>query len=129
MLNPEEVARIYQQRLGGVLDQLMLAVALDADGRFMQELMIGKYTGHGFGLDPVHVLRPLIRAGAEAFVMVQSQPTAKPAALPDQRFFVEKLARAAKAVDLMLIDFLVIGGRGEGWLSYRDSGLLEEQVG
>jgi DNA repair protein RadC len=125
LLNPEDVARVYQHRLGGVLDQLMIAVALDADGRLMQQLLIGKHTGHGYGLDPVHVLRPLIRAGAEAFVIVQNHPSGEPKALPDQRFFAEKLARAAKAVDLFMIDFLVIGGRGDGWLSYSAEGLLQ----
>jgi DNA repair protein RadC len=56
---------------------------------------------------------------------VQNHPTGKPKPLPDQRLFAQKLARAAKAVDLLMIDFLVIGGRGDGWLSYRAQGLLQ----
>lgn len=124
LIAAEEVARVYTPRLGGGLDEVVVAVALDADGYFVSEMEVGRNTGQGFGLQPANVLRSMIRTGAEAFVVVVNNPSGKPRAAPDMTYFVERLEEAGRAVGIELVDVVVCGARDSGWISLRAEGIV-----
>lgn len=124
LIAAEEVARVYTPRLGGGLDEVVVAVALDADGYFLSEMEVGRNTGQGFGLQPANVLRSMIRTGAEAFVVVVNNPSGKPRAAPDMTYFVERLEEAGRAVGIELVDVVVCGARDSGWISLRAEGIV-----
>ncbi|GMV16715.1 MAG: hypothetical protein AMXMBFR56_49390 [Polyangiaceae bacterium] len=124
LIDAEEVAKVYTPRLAGELDEVVVAVALDADGFFRSEVEVGQNTGKGFGLESVTVLRAMIRAGAEAFLVVVNNPAGKPLATPDLRYFAERLDEAGAATGILLSDVVVIGARDTGWISLRPEGIV-----
>lgn len=124
LLSVDEVARVYVPRLAGQKDEIVLAIAVDSDGFLLQELELGRNTGEGFGLSPACVLRRVIRSGASAFLVVLNNPTGKPTVTPDLRHFGESLQRGGNAVDVLLLDVLVVGSRDSGWVSLAKAGVL-----
>lgn len=125
LLAAEEIARVYTPRLGAEKDEIVVALALDGDGYFLQEIEVGKNTGDGFGLAPPNVLRPMIRAGAEACFVVINAPSGKPRATPDLVVCAQRLEAAGEAVGIRLVDVVVVGAREHGWMSLAEQGLIE----
>jgi DNA repair protein RadC len=124
LIDGAEVAQVYTPRLAGELDEVVVAVALDADGFFRNEIEVGRNTGKGLGLEAATVLRAMIKAGAETFVVVLNNPSGKPLVSPDLKYFTEKLDAAGEAVGILLVDVVVIGARDSGWRSLRAEGIV-----
>lgn len=124
LIDAEDVAKVYKPRLAGELDEVGVAVALDADGYFRAEIEVGRNTGKGYGLEAATVLRAMIKAGAEAFVVVINNPAGKPLVSPDTQHFAEKLDSAGETVGILLTDVIVIGARDSGWNSLRAEGIV-----
>lgn len=124
MIAAEDVAKVYTARLAGELDEVVVAVALDADGYLRSEVEVGRNTAKGYGLEAATVLRKMIKAGAEAFVLVVSNPAGKPLLSPDTQHLAEKLDQAGDAVGILLTDVVVIGARDSGWISLRAAGIV-----
>lgn len=124
LITAEEVARVYTPRLAGELDEIVVAIALDGDGHFRSEVELGRNTGKGYGLEAATVLRSMIKAGAEAFVVVMNNPAGKPLVSPDTQHLAEKLDAAGEAVGILLVDVVVIGARDSGWISLRAEGIV-----
>lgn len=124
LIDVEEVAKVYTPRLAGELDEVAVAVALDADGQFRAEVEVGRNTGKGYGLEAAAVLREMIKAGAEAFCVVLNNPAGKPLLSPDTQHLAEKFDAAGEAVGILLSDVVVIGARDTGWISLRAEGIV-----
>lgn len=124
LIDAEEVARVYTPRLAGELDEVVVAVALDADGYFRAEVEVGRNTGKGYGLEAATVLRSMIKSGAEAILLVMNIPSGHPRATPDLIHFAQRLDAAGEAVGILLSDVLVIGARDSGWISLRAEGVV-----
>lgn len=124
LIDAEEVARVYTPRLAGELDEVVVAVALDADGYFRSEVEVGRNTGKGYGLEAATVLRAMIKCGAEAFLVVMNNPAGKPLVSPDTQHLAEKLDAAGEAVGILLVDVVVIGAGDTGWISLRAEGIM-----
>lgn len=124
LIDAEEVARVYTPRLAGELDEVVVAVAVDGDGYFRAEVEVGRNTGKGYGLEAATVLRAMIKAGAEACVVVMNNPAGKPLLAPDTQYLAERLDAAGVAVGILLVDVVVIGARDSGWISLRAAGIV-----
>lgn len=124
LIDAEEVAKVYTPRLAGELDEIVVAVALDGDGCLRSEVEVGRNTGKGYGIEAATVLRAMIKAGAEAFVLVMNNPAGKPLLSPDTQHLAEKLDAAGEAVGILLVDVVVIGATDSGWISLRAEGIV-----
>ncbi|MBK7581097.1 MAG: hypothetical protein IPI67_12895 [Myxococcales bacterium] len=78
----------------------------------------------GYGLEAATVLRSMIKAGAEAFVVVMNNPAGKPLLSPDTQHLAERLDAAGEAVGILLADVVVIGARDSGCISLRAEGIV-----
>lgn len=124
LIDADEVARVYTPRLAGELDEIVVAIALDGDGYLRSEVEVGRNTGKGYGLEVASVLRAMIKAGAEAFVVVMNNPAGKPLLAPDTQHLAEKLDAAGEAVGVLLVDVVVIGAGDSGWISLKAKGIV-----
>jgi hypothetical protein len=59
--SPDDIGRIYGQRLGTLVHEVMLAVAVDGRNRVRAEIEIARGGRHALALTAADVLRPLIR--------------------------------------------------------------------
>jgi DNA repair protein RadC len=125
LIDPRAVGQVYGQRLGGLMHEVMLAVALDGRSQFLAEIEIARGGTHSLAVNPRDVLRPILRCGASAFVLLHNHPGGDPT--PSQRDieFTHRIAPCADAIDLPLVDHVVIGGRGGGYVSLLALGVLQ----
>jgi DNA repair protein RadC len=124
-----EVARVYGERMGGLVHEEIYAVALDAQNRVMGEVRIAKGGGHGASLSPADVLRPMIRIGAAGIILVHNHPGGAPAPSAEDIDLTRGLALAGGLVGVPLVDHVIVGARGGGHVSLFDMGLISSRQG
>lgn len=120
----EEVARVYEHRLGGFDREVMVAVALDGRMNVTAELELASGGHHGIAIAPPDIFRPLIRCGASAFVMVHNHPSGDPSPSREDISMTGALVSLADIVGVQLVDHVIVAARGGGWTSLADLGLL-----
>ncbi|AGP41525.1 JAB domain-containing protein [Sorangium cellulosum] len=120
-----DIARIYADRLGGLVYEVMLAIALNGRNEFMAELELARGGRHGAALTVTDALRPVVRAGASAFVLVHNHPSGDPMPSPEDIALTTAMKRAADLVSIPLVDHIIIGGRGGGFSSMLDLCIIQ----
>jgi DNA repair protein RadC len=78
---------------------------------------------------PREVARIVILAGAAAFIIAHNHPSGDPTPSSADISVTRKLREAAQAIDIALLDHVVVGTpegdpTGRGWYSMREAGLL-----
>jgi DNA repair protein RadC len=124
-----EVARVYGERMGGLVHEEIFAVALDCQNRVMGEVRVAKGGGHAASLSPADVLRPMIRIGAAAIVLVHNHPGGSPTPSAEDIDLTRGLALAGGLVGVALVDHVIVGARGGGHVSLFEMGLIDSRKG
>lgn len=125
----EAVGRVYEERLGGAVEEKVLVVAMDGQHRVLEEIEVASGGGHGAALTPADMFRPLIRAGATAFILVHNHPSGDSAPSREDVAMTGAVQEIASVVGISFLDHVVVGGRGGGWSSMADLGLLPSEEG
>lgn len=125
LIDSGAVGRVYGQRLGGLMHEVMLAVALDGRNHFLAEIEIAKGGIHSVAAGPRDILGPILRCGASSFVLLHNHPSGDPT--PSQRDieFTRVIASGANAIGLPIVDHVVVGARGGGFSSLLALGVIE----
>lgn len=87
-------------------------LCLDARNGLKAELQIAKGGALGCALSPLDVLRPAVRNGATALILVHNHPSGDPTPSSDDLRMTRTLARACRFVGLTLLDHVVIARDG-----------------
>ena len=125
LATPSEVGEIYTKRLGGWIQEVMFAIALDGKHRVIEEIMVATGSSQAIALTAGDVLRPLIRAGARGFVLVHNHPSGDPSPSAEDLHFTHALAAAATIVGITFVDHVIVGGRGGGFTSLFEQGHID----
>lgn len=80
---------------------------------------------HGAAVTAADVLRPVIRAAGSAFILVHNHPSGDPTPSSEDIHMTKALRNAGLVVGVPLLDHIVIGARGGGYVSLSDRGVLE----
>ena len=126
LADAEVVADVYGPRLASLEHEVVMAIAVDGQNRMIAEFEVAKGGRHGAALTPTDVLRPLIRVGASALILVHNHPSADPTPSSEDIQLTKALCNAGMVVGIPLLDHLIIGARGGGHVSLRHLGILEE---
>ncbi len=119
-----DVGRVYGHRLGGEMREVLLALALDGKNRVLAEVVVAEGGAHGVSLRPRDVLRPLLRIGASAFILVHNHPSGDPTPSEGDLLLTRALEECATAVGVPLVDHVIIAGRGGGMVSLLNLGVV-----
>ncbi|MCL4750437.1 MAG: hypothetical protein KJ015_09765 [Myxococcales bacterium] len=120
----EDVARVYEHRLGGLDHKVMVAVALDGRMNVMAEIELASGGCHGIAIAPSDIFRPLVRSGATAYVLVHNHPSSDPTPSHEDISMTGALTGLSDIVGVQLVDHVIVAARGGGWTSLADLGLL-----
>ncbi len=112
--NPRLVAEAYDARLGGLPYEVLVAIGLDSRFRFLGEVELSRGGAHAAALTPADALRPLLRMGATACILLHNHPSGDPTPSREDLEMTAVLEAAADIVGITLVDHLVIAGRGGG---------------
>lgn len=124
-----DVGRVYGARLGGLVYEVMIGIALDGRNNFIGEVEIAKGGAHGLSITARDVLRPMIRMGASAFVLVHNHPSGSPQPSLEDVQMPHALAACGEIVGVPLVDHVVVGAKGGGCCSLYDLGILDRKEG
>jgi DNA repair protein RadC len=120
------VAGFYGERLAAVEHEVVIAIALDGQHRLLGEFEVARGGRHGAALTAADVLRPVIRANASALILVHNHPSGDPSPSADDVHMTKAIRNACMIVGIPLLDHIVIGARGGGYVSLSERGILEE---
>jgi DNA repair protein RadC len=126
---PDLVFRHFQPQIAGLAVEKFWVLCLNRKNRLLRQAEITSGTATSSLAHPREVFREAIRQGATALVCVHNHPSGDPAPSAADVQVTRQLREAAKAVDISLLDHVVVGREsadplGLGYYSFREAGLL-----
>jgi DNA repair protein RadC len=104
-------------------------LCLNRRNRLLKQVEVSSGTATATLAHPREVFRPAIREAAAAIVCAHNHPSGDPSPSAADIQLTRQLREAASAVDIPLLDHVIIGRRGadplgRGYYSFREAGLL-----
>lgn len=104
-------------------------LCLNRKSRLLKQVEITSGTATAALAHPREVFRAAIRESAAAIVCVHNHPSGDPAPSAPDLHVTRQLREAAKAVDIELLDHVIVGraetdALGRGHYSFREAGIL-----
>lgn len=126
---PELVRRHFENQLAGLTVEKFWVLCLNRKNRLIKQVEITSGTATTSLAHPREVFREAIRHGAAAVICVHNHPSGDPAPSTADIHITRQLRDAAKAVDIDLIDHIILGQPAAdptrlGYYSFRSSGVL-----
>jgi DNA repair protein RadC len=125
----ELIVNYMQPFAGGLEVEKFWILCLNRRNRLLRREEITSGTAHGTLAHPREVFRVAIRESASAVVCIHNHPSGDPTPSSADLSVTRQLAAASKAVDIPLIDHLIIGRPGAdpnglGFYSFAAAGLI-----
>lgn len=123
------VASFLQPIAQGLHVEKFWVLCLNRKNRLLKRVEISSGTATAALAHPREVFREAIRECATAVICVHNHPSGDPAPSAADLHLTRQLREAAKAVDIDLIDHVIIGRTGadplgRGFYSFREAGIL-----
>lgn len=116
---PEDVVRLLQPEMALLDREHMRAVLLDTRCRVIATTEIYRGTANVTLVRASEILREAVVRNAPNVIVVHNHPSGDPAPSPDDIRLTRQLAEAAAALDIDLLDHVILG-QGEGrWVSLK----------
>ncbi len=126
---PELVLQHFQPQIAGLAVEKFWVLCLNRKNRLLKQVEITSGTATSSLAHPREVFRAAIRHGATAVVCAHNHPSGDPAPSAADVQVTRQLRDAARAVDIELLDHVIVGRpaadpRGLGYYSFREAGVL-----
>lgn len=126
---PDLVTAYFQPVVFGLEVEKFWVLCLNRKNRLIKRVEITSGTATAALAHPREVFRTAIRESATAVVCVHNHPSGDPAPSAADIQVTRQLRDAARAVDIELLDHVIVGRSGadplgRGWFSFREAGLL-----
>jgi DNA repair protein RadC len=107
-----DVERWASPRLCQLEHEELWLLCLDANNGLKAEVEVARGGALGCSLTPADVLRPAVRNGASAIVLVHNHPSGDPTPSRDDLTMTRALLRSCRVVGIPLLDHVVVSRRG-----------------
>jgi DNA repair protein RadC len=130
LLNRAElVVSHLQPFVSGLAVEKFWVLCLNRKNRLMKRVEISSGTATAALAHPREVFRAAVRGSAACIICAHNHPSGDPAPSAPDLHVTRQLREAAKAVDIELLDHVIIGRpasdpAGRGYFSFREAGLL-----
>lgn len=126
---PDLVLRHFQPLITSLSVEKFWVLCLNRKNRLLKQVEVTSGTATSSLAHPREVFREAIRHGATAIICVHNHPSGDPAPSAADVQVTRQLREAAKAVDIELLDHVIVGRspadpRGLGYYSFREAGVL-----
>ncbi|HZZ17779.1 MAG TPA: DNA repair protein RadC [Opitutaceae bacterium] len=126
---PEQIFTNLQAVASGLDVEKFWVLCLDRRNRLKRRVEISSGTATAALAHPREVFRSAVREAASTVVCVHNHPSGDPSPSAADIQLTRQLREAAAAVDIPLLDHVIIGRRGadplgRGYYSFREAGLL-----
>ncbi len=99
-------------RLTDLEHEEVWVLAVGSSSRVVAEWCVGRGGLHGCGLLPSDILRPTLRSGAPALVLVHNHPSGDPTPSREDVIMTKTLHQACKTVGVILLDHVIVSRNG-----------------
>lgn len=96
--------------LGGRRAEILIGFFGTEDGRLLCERTLAESEGHALAISAAAVLRAAIAVGAARVVLVHNHPSGLARPSRADEIATKKLSERAAALDIVLLDHLIVGG-------------------
>ena len=119
----------FQSQTAGLAVEKFWVLCLNRKNRLLKQVEITSGTATSSLAHPREVFREAIRQGATAIVCVHNHPSGDPTPSAADVQVTRQMRDAAKAVDIELLDHVIVGRagadpQGRGYYSFREAGVL-----
>lgn len=126
---PDLVLRHFQPRIAALTVEKFWVLCLNRKNRLIKQAEITSGTATSSLAHPREVFREAIRHGATAIICVHNHPSGDPAPSAADVQVTRQLREAAQAVDIQLLDHVIVGTpsadpSGLGYYSFREAGVV-----
>src|SRR3954470_8303953 len=126
---PELIHAHFRSQIAGLAVEKFWVLCLNRKNRLLKQVEITSGTATSSLAHPREVFREAIRQGATAVVCVHNHPSGDPAPSAADVQVTRQLRDAAKAVDIELLDHVIVGRpgadpQGRGYYSFREAGVI-----
>jgi DNA repair protein RadC len=122
LASSEALARYLTLRYRRRDQEVMGAVFLDTQHRFLSEVEAYRGTLRRATVEPREILRESLLRGAAGVVLFHTHPSGDPTPSREDVAFTRRIAAASEAVGVDLLDHLVLGSPGR-YVSLKERGL------
>ena len=125
----DQIALHFAPVVYGLAVEKFWVLCLDRKNRLLKRVEITSGTATATLAHPREVYRAAIRESAAAIACVHNHPSGDPAPSAPDLQVTRLLREASKAVDITLLDHVIVGQvesdpLAKGWYSFREAGLL-----
>lgn len=126
---PEFIAEHMRPIASGLEVEKFWVACLNRKNRLIKQVEVTSGTATSSLAHPREVFRAAIRHGATAVVCIHNHPSGDPAPSAADVQVTRQLRDAAKAVDIELLDHVIVGRagadpQGRGFYSFREAGVI-----
>ena len=126
---PELVHAHFKAQIASLTVEKFWVLCLNRKNRLLKQVEVTSGTATSSLAHPREVFREAIRHGATAVVCVHNHPSGDPAPSAADVQVTRQLRDAAKAVDIELLDHVIVGRagadpQGRGYYSFREAGVI-----
>ena len=126
---PEVIVAHFATTVAGLQVEKFWVLCLNRKNRLLKQVEVTSGTATAALAHPREVFRAAIRESAAAIACVHNHPSGDPAPSAPDMHVTRQLREAAKAVDIDLLDHVIIGRPdadplGIGHFSFRSAGVL-----
>lgn len=120
----EDLAYIARVWLGDLPHEEIVVLGLSSRNEVIGVIKVSQGGIGGAAVLPADILRPLVVMGARAFVIAHNHPSGDSNPSQDDLRMTRTLKERAGCAGIELLDHVIVGGRGGGWTSMRDLGVM-----
>jgi DNA repair protein RadC len=130
LLNSAELIFNYAQPFAAGLEvEKFWVICLNRKNRLLKKTELTSGTATSALAHPREVFRVAVRESASAIVCMHNHPSGDPAPSAPDMHVTRMLRDAARAVDIQLLDHVIVGRKGSdptgrGYFSFREAGIL-----
>lgn len=119
---PEDVVRLFDNRLRDLQVEEFHLVALDSQSQVLREVLITRGLLNSSLVHPREVFRAAIAEAAAGIIVVHNHPSGDPTPSAEDRAATKQLVSAGRLLDIPLYDHVIIAG--DRFVSLATAGLL-----
>jgi DNA repair protein RadC len=126
---PDLIHTHFKPQIAGLAVEKFWVLCLNRKNRLLKQVEITSGTATSSLAHPREVFREAIRHGATAIICVHNHPSGDPAPSAADVQVTRQMRDAAKAVDIELLDHVIVGRegadpQGRGYYSFREAGVI-----
>ncbi len=124
--NQVDIINYYKNVCGNKDREEVFLLFLDAKNKISGHKKTSEGTLTQSLLYPREVIKEAMSMGALSIVIIHNHPSGDPTPSQNDRKITRRLLFAAKEMDIILLDHLIIGTEGKGYYSFYEDGLIEK---